>query len=190
MSKILAFAGSTRRESFNRKLIRWAAQVAEDQGAEITLVELSDYPLPLYNGDLEQESGIPENADQLYQLMKDHQALLIASPEYNSSLSPLLKNTIDWVSRPRPGDPRLAAFTGKVAALLSASPGTLGGLRGLVHLRAILQNIGTMVIPAQAAVSQANDTFSTDGTFQDQQQAERVTKVVTDLISTTQKLCG
>jgi chromate reductase len=168
--KILAFAGSTRRESFNRRLIAVAAKAAEEAGGEVTLVELVDYPLPLMNQDLEQEEGLPEAAKKLKALFLSHDALLISSPEYNSSITPLTKNVIDWVSRREPGEPRLAAYQGKVAALLAASPGALGGLRGLVHLRSILGNIGVVVLPAQFALSQANEAFDEDGSLKDESQ--------------------
>ena len=119
MERILAFAGSTRRDSFNKKLIRVAAEAARQAGGEVTLIDLADFPLPLYDGDLEAGSGQPENSQRLYELFKSHQALLLSCPEYNSSITAVLKNVIDWVSRPRPGEPELVAFTGKVAALLA-----------------------------------------------------------------------
>ena len=120
-AKILAFAGSTRSNSFNKRLVRAAAVMAEEAGATVTIVDLRDYPLPLYDGDLEQAEGLPEHAATLYELFKSHDALLISSPEYNSSVSAVLKNTIDWVSRPRDGEQPLEAFSGKVAGLLCAN---------------------------------------------------------------------
>lgn len=188
MAKILAFAGSARRESFNRKLIAFATERAREQGAEVSLIELRDFPMPLYDGDLEDEHGPPEHATRLYELMKQHDGLLLACPEYNSSITPLLKNTIDWVSRPREGEQPLAAFSGKVAALLSASPGQLGGLRGLVHVRSILSNIGVLVVPNQVAVSRAHKAFDEDGAIRDEGVAKRIEGVLTQLIKTTDKL--
>ena len=190
MTKILAFAGSARSGSYNRKLANAAAEMARAHGAEVTLVELRDFPMPLYDGDLEESAGAPENATKLYGLMKEHDGLLLACPEYNSSITPLLKNVIDWVSRPREGEPPLAAYTGKVAGLLSASPGQLGGMRGLVHVRSILGNIGVHVIPAQAAVSAAHQAFDEAGAFRDKRAEERVLGVVTQLIETTEGLSG
>ncbi len=169
-AKILAFAGSTRKDSFNKKVIGIAAQGAKAAGAEVTLIDLKEFALPLYDGDLEAESGVPENAKKLKALMVEHDGFLIASPEYNSSITPVLKNAIDWVSRPAPNEPSLVAFTGKTAVLMSASPGALGGLRGLVHLRAILGNIGVIVHPNQIAVSKAADAFNADGTLKDAKQ--------------------
>jgi len=167
MPRILAFAGSTRRESFNKKLVSIAVKGATDAGAEVTLVDLKDFPLPLFDQDLEAEQGMPENGKKLKKLFIDHDGLLISSPEYNSSITAVLKNAIDWVSRPAPGEPSLVAFRGKVATLMSASPGALGGLRGLVHVRSILGNIDVIVLPDQIAVAQAHEAFNSDGTLKD-----------------------
>ena len=152
MPRILAFACSLRRDPFNKKLVSIAAHGAREAGAEVTLIDLKDFPLPLFDQDLEAEQGMPENGKKLKKLFIDHDGLLIASPEYNSSFPAVLKNAIDWVSRPAPGEPSLVAFRGKVATLMSASPGALGGLRGLVHVRSILGNIGVIVLPDQMAV--------------------------------------
>ena len=175
--KILAFAGSTRTESFNKKLVRHAAAGARAAGAEVTLVDLRDFPMPLYDGDLEASEGLPENARKFKALMAAHQGLLIAAPEYNSSITGVLKNTIDWASRQSPGEKPLASFTGKVAALLSASPGALGGLRGLVHVRAMLGNIGVLVVPEQIAVPKAHEAFDAAGAFKDAKQQAAVENI-------------
>ena len=167
--KILAFAGSLRKDSFNKKLVAIAAQGARDAGAEVTVVDLKDYPMPIYDGDLEDADGIPEKALELKRIFLDHDGLLISAPEYNSSITAVLKNVIDWVSRPQPDEPRLAAYQNKVATLMSASPGALGGLRGLVHVRAILGNIGVIVLPQQIAVSKAHEAFADDGSLNDEQ---------------------
>ncbi len=124
--RVLAFAGSTRRESFNKKLVQIAANGVRAAGAEVTLLDLKDFPLPLFDQDLEAEQGMPDNGTKLKKLFIDHDGLLIASPEYNSSITGVLKNAIDWVSRPAPDEPPLVAFRGKVATLMSASPGALG----------------------------------------------------------------
>ena len=168
--RILAFASSTRRESFNKKLVAIAAQGAREAGAEVTLIDLKDFPLPLFDQDLEAEQGMPENGKKLKKLFIDHDGLLIASPEYNGSFPAVLKNAIDWVSRPAPGEPSLVAFRGKVATLMSASPGALGGLRGLVHVRSILSNIGVIVLPDQVAVAKAHEAFHADGSLKDPKQ--------------------
>jgi chromate reductase len=188
VAKILALAGSTRADSFNKKLVQTAAAFAEKVGAAVTVIDLRDYPLPLYDGDLEESEGSPEHATMLYALFKSHDAVLISSPEYNSSISGVLKNDIDWISRPRDGEPPLAAFSGKVAGLLSASPGQLGGLRGLVHLRSILGNIGMVVIPEQVAVGAAHEAFAENGSLIDEKLAGRVATAMKSLVRTSSLL--
>ena len=186
--RILAFAGSARRESFNKKLVKIAADAAQKAGAHVTLIDLANYPLPIMNQDLEAEQGPPENALALKKIFLENDGLLMSCPEYNSSITPLWKNTIDWVSRPGPGDPPLGltAFKDKIAALLSTSPGRLGGLRGLVHVRAILGNIGVHVIPDQLAVSEAHNMFTAGGQLKDEKQqaaVEKIARTLTDFIA-------
>ena len=191
MAKILAFAGSTRTESFNRKLIRIAVQGAVNAGADVTLVELADYPMPLFDQDLEESAGLPQAAHDLKQLFIEHDGLLIASPEYNSGFTPLMKNTLDWVSRRETDDePPLAAYQGKVAALMAASPGRLGGIRGLVFLRMLLGNLGIMVLPEQQAIPQAMQAFNSDGMLIDNLQREAVLNLGVKLARTLEKLTG
>jgi NAD(P)H-dependent FMN reductase len=168
--KILAFAGSTRTDSYNKRLVKIAVAGARAAGAEVTLIDLRDFPLPLFDGDLEARDGLPANGRKLKDLFLAHHGLLISAPEYNSSITAVLKNTIDWVSRPVPGEAPLACFDGKVACLMSASPGALGGLRGLVHVRAILGNIKALVLPDQVAVSKAGEAFNPDGSLKDPKQ--------------------
>lgn len=172
--KILAFAGSTRQASYNKLLVKIAAEGARGAGAEVTYLDLRDLPMPLYDGDLEEKEGMPANARKFKELMLAHQGLIIASPEYNSSITAVLKNAIDWASRPDPGEGMLAAFNGKVAAIMSASPGGMGGMRGLVHLRSILGNINVLVIPEQKAISKAFEAFDTDGNLKDAKDREAV----------------
>ena len=186
--KILAFAGSTRTDSFNKKLVKIAAYGARDAGAEVTIIDLRDFPMPLYDGDLEQHDGLPATARKLKDLMLSHQGFLISSPEYNSSISGVLKNTIDWASRQSEGETPLACFKNKVAGLVSASPGGLGGLRGLVHVRAILGNIGVLVIPEQVAVAKAHEAFNTDGTMKNKDQEEQVKKIGANVAKLLMKL--
>jgi len=176
MSKpqILAFAGSARKDSFNHKLVQVAADGARSAGADVTVLNLKDYPLPLFDEDLERDEGTPENVSKLKQQFLEHDGLLISSPEYNSSISPLLKNTIDWVSRPVEGEPRLAAYQGKVAAIMAASPGALGGLRGLVHVRSILSSIGVIVLPDQVAIPNAYEAFDESGRLKDERKQASV----------------
>ena len=175
--KILAFAGSTRTDSFNKKLVKIAATGAMEGGADVTVIDLRDFAMPLYDGDLEQQQGLPSTARKLKDLMLSHQGFLISAPEYNSSISGVLKNTIDWVSRPSEGEEPLACFKGKVAGIMSTSPGGLGGLRGLVHVRAILENISVLVIPDQIAVSKAHEVFNADGTLKDKKQEDQVKRI-------------
>ncbi|HVZ62764.1 MAG TPA: NAD(P)H-dependent oxidoreductase [Candidatus Nitrosotalea sp.] len=175
--KILAFAGSTRIDSFNKKLVKVAAAGAMENGADVTVIDLRDFAMPLYDGDLEQKEGLPSNARKLKDLMLSHQGFLISSPEYNSSISGVLKNTIDWTSRQSEGEEPLACFKGKVAGIMSASPGGLGGLRGLVHVRAILENISVLVIPEQIAIAKAHEVFNSDGTLKDKKQEEQVRRI-------------
>lgn len=186
--KILAFTGSTRRDSWNKKLIKQAALFAKDEGAEVTVIDLADYPMPLYDGDLETASGLPVKAKELKKLFVAHHGLLIASPEYNSSITAVLKNAIDWISRTEQGETPLVAFGDKVAAIISASPGALGGLRGLVHLRSILGNIRVLVIPEQIAINNAHEAFGSDGSLRDAKQLETVKKISSQLVRVTQKL--
>jgi chromate reductase len=179
--RILAFAGSARQESYNQKLVRIAAGAAQRAGADVTLLDLRDFPLPIMDQDREEAEGTPENARKLKQVMIEHDGFLIAAPEYNSSITPLLKNAIDWASRPAQNEPPLVAYQGKAAALMSASPGGLGGLRGLVHVRSILGNIGVVVLPDQVAVPRAFEAFAADGTLQDGKQHAGVEKLGTTL---------
>jgi len=187
--KILAFAGSTRIDSYNKKLVKIAAAGAKAAGAEVTYIDLRDLPLPLFDEDLEAQEGLPANARTFKDLMISHQGLLIASPEYNSSLTAVLKNAIDWASRPAdPNEEPLAAFTGKVATIMSASPGALGGLRGLVHLRSILENIKVLVLPDQIAVPKAYEAFNADGTLKDAKRQESIEKLGDSLTKILVKL--
>jgi NAD(P)H-dependent FMN reductase len=172
--KILAFAGSLRRGSFNKKLVKIAVRGAEQAGAEVTTIDLRDHPLPIFDEDLEAAEGLPENGAKLKELFRAHDGLLISAPEYNSSITAALKNTIDWVSRPEEGRQPLDCFDGKVAGLTAASPGALGGLRGLVHVRAILGNIKVVVLPQQFALSKAHEAFNDDNSLKDEKQRQTV----------------
>jgi NAD(P)H-dependent FMN reductase len=186
--KILAFAGSSRRDSFNKKLVKIAAEGARLAGAEVTYLDFKDLPMPLFDEDLEAEAGIPENVKKFKALMKAHQGLLIACPEYNSSITPLLKNAIDWASRPEPGEPGLICFRDKVAVIMSTSPGALGGLRGLVHVRAILGNIGVLVLPNQKGIAKAHEAFDENGQLKDEQQQQEIHQLGNKLATVVAKL--
>lgn len=189
MSKLLFFAGSARADSINKKLARTAARLAGDAGADATLIDLRDFEMPLYDGDLEEKESIPENAKRLKRLFVEHDGFFIASPEYNSSFPPLVKNTLDWISRPHEENEKsLIAFRGKVAALGAVSPGGLGGLRGLVPLRMMLGNIGVTVVPSQVAVGAGFQAFAEDGTLKDEGQAGMLQATIAEFISVTDKI--
>lgn len=181
--RLLAFCGSARKESFNRCLLAAAVGAARSAGATITEFDLRADLLPLYDGDLEAQQGLPPAARELKQLFAAHDGFLIASPEYNGFFPPLLKNTLDWVSRPAPDLP--APYAGKTAGLLAASAGVLGGIRCLPHLRLLLNNLGVTVSPAQLALGQADKAFAGDGRLADSRQQAMLEKVVADLIRLT-----
>ena len=187
--KILAFSGSLRAESFNRKLLAWAANAARLAGAAVQEIDLRDLELPMFSQDLEVACGLPESAKRLKALMREHDGFLIASPEYNSSLTAALKNAIDWASRVESdGEPSLVAFRGKVAAIMSASPGPLGGLRGLIHLRAVLGNIGVLVLPDQVVIGSAHSAFKSDGMLADEQKSSQIVSLAKGLVEIIWKL--
>jgi NAD(P)H-dependent FMN reductase len=156
---VLVFAGSTRADSYNKKLANEAAEIARNLGAKVTLINLKDYPMPFYDGDLEKE-GMPENAKKFRSLMMANDVIVIACPEYNSSIPAVLKNALDWASRGEKGGPSRDAFKGKQFALLSASPGQGGGSRALVHLRSVIENVGGEVLENQVSVGTAHEAFS------------------------------
>lgn len=166
--KLIAFAGSTRRDSLNKKLAQAAVKGAAAAGAEVTYVDLADYPMPMYDGDLENSGGYPEAAKKLKALFQEADGFLIASPEYNSSYSAVLKNTIDWISRPsEENEAPLSGFNGKQASLMATSPGALGGLRGLFALRELLMNINVHVHPNMRSVGGGFEVFDEAGAIVD-----------------------
>lgn len=188
--RLLAFAGSLRTGSYNRRLIRVLAAGGREAGAEVDLIELRDYPLPIYDGDIE-AVGMPDQARALQALMAEHDGLLIATPEYNGSMPALVKNTLDWVSRPL-ADGRMgtALFRGKVAGICSASPGALGGMRSLIVLRDALAKLGLWVAPSQVAVSRADAAFDTQGELIDARQRAAVYGVAAEVTRAVRALNG
>jgi chromate reductase, NAD(P)H dehydrogenase (quinone) len=189
--KILVFGGSLRRDSFNQKLAVIVAQGAREAGAEVTLIALRDFPLPVFDQDVEDAGGKPEAAVRLKAIFREHHGLIIASPEYNSTVTAALKNVIDWVSRADSDDePMLSALGGKTAVLCAASPGALGGLRGLVHLRSILGNLGITVLPDQLTLNKAHEAFREDGSLIDEKQTARVKHLGATLARHLTKLLG
>jgi chromate reductase len=183
--RILVFSGSTRSGSFNTKLAEVVARRVNAAGAQATHLSLADYPMPIYNGDLEAEAGVPEPAKKLKDVMQDHHGIFIASPEYNTSVSPLLKNTLDWVSRlSADGEPPAAAFKNRVFALGAASPGALGGIRGLMGLRTIMEiGYGALVIPDMATVPGAASAFDDQGGMTNERTAGLLDAMVQRLIA-------
>jgi NAD(P)H-dependent FMN reductase len=171
--KILVFAGSIRTGSYNVRLAALAAKELTLADADVTLISLVDYPLPLYDGNLESLKGPPESAFKLKRLFGLHQGVFIASPEYNASVTPLLKNTLDWVSRVREGrEPPLAAYRKRVFALGAASNGGFGGMRSLMALRQVLEiGCGALVIPEQISVRDAETAFDENDNLKDERSA-------------------
>ena len=188
---LLVFAGSSRAQSWNRKLAKAAADMASAAGAQVTHLELGDFDLPLYNGDLEAR-GIPRDVIRWKEIFHAHPAWLVVSPEYNGSYTGLLKNTIDWVSSPIKGDPLWSSgtkpFAGKVVGLLSASPGALGGLRSLSHLTPLLLNLQCWVAPKQFALSKAGDAFDAGGQLLAEPARNAVQGVVDQVLWAGQRL--
>ncbi len=181
--RLLFLAGSARQASLNKRLAKLGADIAHANGIAATFADLGDYPMPVYDGDLEVADGPPENAVKLKALMEVHHGVFIAAPEYNASITPLLKNTLDWVSRVRPqGEVPLAVFKSRVFGLSSASPGAFGGIRGLIALRQTLElGLGALVLPDQLAVVRAGDAFGDDGHLKDKTQMEQLKGLIQKL---------
>lgn len=191
-ARILVFAGSARRESLNKKLARVAAGFAREAGGEVTFVDLDDYPMPVYHGDLEAVDGMPASAMKLREIFIAHDALLVVSPENNQSITALLKNTIDWLSRgigdEKGANSGIAPFRGKVAALMAASPGAYGAVRHLPHLRQCLGGLGVTVLGNQVALIHADQAFDESGALRDERNAKSVKSLAAALVETTQTL--
>ncbi len=164
MPKILAFAGSYRKHSYNKRILSIAAAGAREAGADVTMLDLGDIPMPIYNADVHDNEGCDPNAFKFQELLHSHDGFLIASPEYNGSLPGGFKNAIDWASRKSEKYATNEVFKGKTAAIMTASPGAFGGLRCLGHLRGVLTIMGTWVLPAEIAVSFVGQKFDGDGT--------------------------
>jgi chromate reductase len=186
----LVFAGSVRTGSFNARLAAVAAKRLAEAEAEVSLISLVDFPMPLYDGDLEARSGPPEQAVRLKRMICAHQGVFIASPEYNASITPLLKNSLDWVSRVREGkEPPLAAYRGRPFAIGGASNGTYGAMRSLLALRQVLEvGCGALVIPDQIAVREAAQAFDEMDELKDERNAERLKSVLDRLIEVARRL--
>ncbi|MEO9526024.1 NAD(P)H-dependent oxidoreductase [Roseibium sp.] len=181
--KILVCSGSVRSGSFNRSLAALAAKKLAILDAEVTVLSLKDYPLPVYDGDLEESQGVPENAKKLHRLFQGQDGAFLSCPEYNAGVTPLLKNTLDWISRVKePGD----AFRNKIFALGAASPGGFGGMRGLIGMRTILEvGLGVMVLPQMISVSRAAGAFDDKGDLVDERVAGQLDGLVDALLGAT-----
>lgn len=189
--KLLVFAGSTRQLSFNRQLARATVALARAGGVDVTHLELGDFDIPMYNGDLE-AGGTPPDVIRLKQIMYEHPAWIICTPEYNASYPALVKNTIDWLSRSVAGNPEWAdgykPFRGKVVGVLSASPGALGGLRSQSHLVPLLLNLKCWVAPENFALGRAAEAFDAQGGLVNEAHRKSVQAVITQVMSAAQKL--
>ncbi len=186
----LIFSGSLRQGSFNSKLAKFSATKIESMGIQNLTLEINAFPMPFFNEDDETENGAPESASLLREHFAESDLLLIASPEYNGSLTAVLKNTIDWLSRPSASkdNQTLSAFDGKVVLLLSASPGALGGMRGLAHLRDILSNLGAIVLPGSVSISAAHNAFDEKGALKSDTLHNKLTNQIEKAVKLTQHL--
>ncbi|WP_019531501.1 NADPH-dependent FMN reductase [Dasania marina] len=181
MTKIIALAGSLKNQSVNKRLVLIAAKAAEQTGVEVQYLDLADFNIPLFSEDLEAE-GTPANVNDLKALFAGSQGILLATPEYNGSISGVLKNAIDWLSRPSNTSSDIgSAFHGKVVGLMAASPGGLGGIRGLSHTRDILFNLGAIISPGQLALANAYAAFDEQGQLVDSTMAERVQQLAQEV---------
>ncbi|MEM9028474.1 MAG: NAD(P)H-dependent oxidoreductase [Pseudomonadota bacterium] len=191
-TKLLFVSGSARADSVNKKLARFAERTAQANGVPSAFADLGDYPMPIYDGDIEADTGVPEAAVKLKHLMSVHDGVFIASPEYNAGMTPLLKNAIDWISRVQEGgEPRGTVFKTRVFALGAATPGGLGGVRGLMQLRQTLAlGLGAVVLPDQAMVPHAMTAFDDDGALKEEQSIERLKGVIERLARAARLLHG
>ena len=191
--KVLVFAGSTRIQSYNRKLARAVAGMIGATGHEATHIELADFDIPMYNADLEAR-GTPADVLRLKRILWEHPAWIICTPEYNASYPALVKNTIDWASSPVKTDPEWTdgykSFRGKVVGVLSASPGALGGLRSQSHLVPLLMNLHCWVCPQNYALGKAGDAFGESGELLGEHHRKAVQAVIDQTVWAAQRLAG
>ena len=186
--KLVAFAGSLRKDSFNRKAVAVAAAGARNAGADVTIIDFRDFPMPIYDGDAEAADGLPDSARAFKRLLIEHHGVLIATPEYNSQFPALLKNALDWASRREDDEPPLAAYSGKVAGVMSASPGALAGLRGQSLLRAQLAYLGMVVVPDRVGIGSARDAFDDAGKLKDPAQQRLLEQLGAETVRFAQRL--
>ena len=186
--KILAISGSARKSSLNAKLAAAVTDKLTAEGGEVNLISLADYPLPIYDGDFEDEHGNPESAQQLHELFRTHHGIFIACPEYNGGYTPLLKNAIDWISRIKiEGEP--SVFKNRIILLGAATPGGLGGIRGLISIRTVLEvALGAMVLPDQLMIPKAGEVFANPDQGIPEQTTNRLTEVAKIFLTALRKL--
>lgn len=188
--KVLVFAGSLRTASFNKRLARIAATAAADAGAEVTMIDLRDYPLPLYDGDIEAGEGLPVNALRLKEFFIASQGVIIACPEYNAGITAVLKNTIDWVSRPHGGSTGRVPFEGKVVGLCGATPGLMATVRSMDMVRHVLMQLGSLVLANRIGIPRAGDAFDESGALKDPKQAAAVNALAAEVVRVSARLAG
>jgi len=182
-AKILVFAGSTRSGAYSGKVADCAQKELAIQGADVTRISLVDYPLPIMNEDLQEQEGIPQNAVKLARLFDAHDALMICTPEYNGGMPPLVKNTIDWVSRvSKDGAKTLKPYSGKVVGICSSSDGHFAGIRSAAQLRAVLAHLQMEVIAPQVSVPNAGQAFDDNGEFKEERLRKGMTRACSTLI--------
>ena len=179
--KVLALAGSTRADSYNKKLIRAAAKLAQEMGAQVTIIDLRDYLMPFYDADLEKE-GMPKNAKRFRDMIMSSDGIIISSPQYNASIPAVLKNALDWASRDENGQESDSAFAGKKFVVMSASPGKKGGAKGLVHLRAVIKDCGGEVLEKQVSIPCADQAFDETGSLKESSLKQQLEQAVNQLI--------
>ena len=184
---ILAFAGSNRKESMNRKALAIAVAGAREAGAIVTVADLREFSMPIYDADWHEANGLPEGMLALRKLAMSANGLLIASPEYNASITPLLKNTIDWLSQSANGESGNAPFTDKICGLMGASNGAFGTIRALPHVSYILSNLGVFVLPV-VAVPRAGNLMNADGTIKDERAGKMLHELGEKVANTILKL--
>lgn len=186
--KILALAGSARSASYNRRLVAVAAEEARAAGADVSLIDLRDFQLPIYDGDEEDSAGVPAAALDLRSLFASHDGVIVATPEYNGSVPALLKNALDWCSRPAGGQDGLAPFRGKTVALLSASPSPFGGVRSVAHLRGIFSKMGANVLADEVLVPSAHSAFSAQGELLNEVSRTLTSQLAANLVAQARRL--
>jgi NAD(P)H-dependent FMN reductase len=187
--KILVIPGSLRTGSHNARLAATAVREFAQAGVEVTLLSLTDFPLPIYDGDLQAKSGVPKHAVNLKRMMAAHHGVLLVTPEYNSSVPPLVKNVIDWVSRVQdPHEARGEVFRARPFAIAAASVGRMGGARALAALRLILSSLQAMVIPNQFALSHADEAYDDVDRLKNPADSEALKALVRQLIDVSQRM--